>query len=165
MNFQIEPLTRSHDRKGFCSLDDTVDNFLREKALQDQVRDLSRTSVMVKTAESPDSIIGYHTLAFMQIPQEQIPKDRPKIKRGIPVILLGQLGIDKEFQGRGLGDQMLLDAQRRVFDIAIKVGVRAMILDSRNEQLAAWYERHAFVRFPESLRMTKRITAIRNIFE
>ncbi len=43
----IEPLTREHDRKAFDCGDEEVNRFLREKALQDQERDLSRTMVLI----------------------------------------------------------------------------------------------------------------------
>ena len=43
----IEPLTRGHNRKSFDCGDDDVTAFLREKALQNQERDLSRTAVLI----------------------------------------------------------------------------------------------------------------------
>lgn len=159
----IEPLTREHNRKSFDCGDEEVTKFLREKALQDQERDLSRTMVLVDETVSPKQIIGYHTLIMTQVSQEEIPNDRPKIKRGIPVILLGQLGIDMNFQGKGYGDLLLMDAQARIDEISNKIGIRAMMLDARNERLAQWYEKHDFVRFPQSLRMFKSIQAIRQL--
>lgn len=161
MNLRIEPLTRLHNRKGFTCSDETVDQFLRQKAMQDQELDLGRTNVLVSTDRDPTRILGYHTLAITQIPQEQIPNDRPKIKRGIPVILLGQLGIHSEYQGNGYGERMLNDAQSRVCDIASKVGVRAMILDARTDRLALWYESHGFMRLDDSMRMVKLLETIR----
>lgn len=159
----IEPLTRQHNRKIFDCGDEEVTRFLREKALQDQERDLSRTMVLIDENTSPSKILGYHTLLMSQVRQEEIPNDRPRITRGIPVILLGQLGIDVHFQGRGFGDLLLMDAQARTAEIAEKVGIRAMMLDARNERLAEWYEKHDFIRFPESLRMFKSIQAIRKL--
>lgn len=159
----IEPLTREHNRKSFDCGDEEVTKFLREKALQDQERDLSRTMVLVDETVSPKQIIGYHTLIMTQVRQEEIPNDRPKIKRGIPVILLGQLGIDMNFQSKGYGDLLLMDAQARIDEISKKVGIRAMMLDARNERLAVWYEKHDFIRFPNSLRMFKSIQAIRQL--
>lgn len=159
----IEPLTREHNRKIFDCSDDEVTRFLREKALQDQERDLSRTMVLVDELNSPKQIIGYHTLIMTQVRQEEIPNDRPKITRGIPVILLGQLGIDQTFQGKGFGDLLLMDAQSRTDEVSNKIGIRAMMLDARNERLAQWYEKHNFVRFPSVLRMFKSIQAIRQM--
>ena len=157
----IEPLTRAHNRKAFDCGDETVNSFLREKALQDQERDLSRTMVLIDPEDSPGKIIGYHTLLMQQVKQEEIPNDRPRITCGIPVILLGQLGIDINFQGKGLGDLLLMDAQARTDEISRKIGVRALMLDARNERLAEWYGKHDFIRFPNSLRMFKKIETIR----
>lgn len=159
----IEPLTREHNRKIFDCGDEEVTSFLREKALQDQERDLSRTMVLINSKESARAIIGYHTLVMTQVRQEEIPRDRPRITRGIPVILLGQLGIDTKAQGQGFGDLLLTDAQARAAEIAQKVGIRALMLDARNERLARWYEQHDFIRFPNNLRMFKSIEAIRRL--
>jgi GNAT superfamily N-acetyltransferase len=159
----IEPLTRAHNRKLFACGDEEVTRFLREKARQDQERDLSRTMVLAGLPDAPARIIGYHTLVMSQVRQEEIPHDKPPIKRGIPVILLGQIGIDTAFQGQGLGDLLLLDAQARVAEISRQVGIRALMLDARTEKLAQWYEKHDFVRFPQSLRMFKSIQAIRQL--
>lgn len=159
----IEPLARVHNRKSFDCGDEEVTRFLREKALQDHERDLSRTMVLIDTPDSPKRIIGYHTLVMTQVRQEDIPNDRPRITRGIPVILLGQLGVDVNFQGKGFGDILLMDAQARTDEISRKVGIRALMLDARNERLARWYEQHDFIRFPENLRMFKSIEAIRRL--
>ena len=112
---------------------------------------------------SAKPVIGYHTLIMVQVRQEEIPRDRPRIKRPIPVILLGQIGIDRKFAGRGFGDLLLTDAQARCDEISRKVGVRALMLDARSERLAEWYAKHDFIRFSDSLRMFKSIEAIRRL--
>ncbi len=159
----IDPLTREHNRKSFDCGDEEVTRFLREKALQDQERNLSRTMVLIDPEESHKRIIGYHTLVMTQVKQEEIPNDRPRITRGIPVILLGQLGVDKKYQGQGLGDILLMDVQARTDEISRKVGISALMLDARNERLAEWNEKHDFIRFPTSLSMFKRIEEIREL--
>lgn len=159
----IEPIAREHDRRSFDCGDNEVTSFLREKALQDQARDLSRTMVLITETESSSRIGGYHTLLISQVKQEAVPADKPRIKRDIPVILLGQLGVDVRYQGRGFGDLLLTDAQARVAEVAEKVGIRALMLDARNERLARWYEQHDFIRFPGSLRMFKSIERIRKL--
>ena len=97
----IEPLTRAHQRKLVDCGDEEVTRFLREKSWQDQERDLSRTLVLVDVKTDAQRIVGYHTLVMTQVRQEEIPHDKPLIKRAIPVILLGQIGIDLTFQGQG----------------------------------------------------------------
>ena len=157
-------LDRSYDRASFDCGDETVTRFLRQSALQDHERDLSRTTVFFNEDEQ-HRIIGYHTLLTSHVEQEDIPNDRPRIKREIPVILLGQLGVDIRFQGQGIGDMLLIDAQERIAEISEKVGVRSLALDARNEELAAWYERREFVRYAGALRMFKSIDVIRRIFQ
>lgn len=159
----IEPISKSHDRKRFDCGDDEVTRFLLEQALQDQEKDLSRTMVLVDEEVDSTRVIGYHTLLMAQVKQEEIPGDRPRIKRPLPVILLGQLGIDREFQARGYGELMLIDAQARVDEISSKTGVRALMLDARNERLARWYEKYDFIRFPGQFRMFKSIEHIRTL--
>jgi hypothetical protein len=53
-----------------------------------------------------------------------------------------------------------MDAQARVEEVSRRTGIRAMILDARNEELARWYDSYDFKRFPGQLRMGKCITAI-----
>jgi GNAT superfamily N-acetyltransferase len=156
----IEPLAITHDRKRFDCGDEDINRFLQTQALQDQQKNLSRTMVLVVDVE-PARIAGFHTLAMSLVRQEEIPGDRPRIKRGIPVILLGQIGVDVEFQGRRFGEMLLTDAQARVDEISRRAGVRATMLDARNERLAGWYEQHDFIRFPGTPRMFKSIGAIR----
>jgi len=143
--------------------DEKVSIFLREKALQDHDRNLSRTMVMVDEEVDPNIIIGYHTLLMVQVRQEDLPQDRLRIKRDIPVILLGQLGVDLAFQGNGYGEYLLMDAQARVSEISKRTGVRGLVLDARTESLVSWYERHDFVRFPGRLRMYKSIDLIHKL--
>jgi GNAT superfamily N-acetyltransferase len=159
----IEPISRHHNRKLFDCGEDEVNRFLQEQALQDHEKDMSRTMVLTDDEAAPTRVIGYHTLAMRQVHQEDIPKDKPKIKRTIPVVLLGQLGVDRAFHGRGLGELLLMDAQARVDEISRRTGIRAMMLDARNERLAKWYEQHDFVRFAGQLRMFKSIAAIRKL--
>lgn len=157
----IEPISRAHNRKAFDCGDEEVTRFLREQALQDHEKNLSRTMVLIDEGGDPARVVGYHTLVMAQVRQEEIPDDRPRIKRGIPVILLGQLGVGREFQGNGFGETLLMDAQARVDEVSRRTGVRAMMLDARNERLARWYEEHDFSRFPGQFRMFKSIEAIR----
>ena len=159
----IEPLSRLHNRIRFDCGEAEITRFLREQTLQDQEKDLSRTMVLVDETVDPARVIGYHTLLMMQVKQEEIPKDKPKIKRGIPVILLGQLGVDQEFQGQGYGELLLTDAQARVHEISRRTGVRVMMLDARTERLASWYEAHDFIRFPGQLHMFKSLQSIRKL--
>ncbi len=159
----IVVLGREHNRKTFDCGENSVNSFLREGALQDQERLLSKTRVLVDEYTDPGRILGFHTLLINLVDQQAIPNDRPRIKRKIPVLLLAQIGVDIRSQGNGFGDLLLTDAEIRTADVAATVGIRSLMLDARSEQLALWYEKRDFIRFPGSLRMFKSIASIRRL--
>lgn len=161
----IEPLSREHDRKKFDCGDAEVNRFLKEGALQDQERRLSRSCVLIDETRDPKRIIGFHTLLITAVNQETIPNERRRIRRKIPVILIGQIGVDIEFQGHGYGDLLLTDIEIRTAKVAETVGIRSLMLDARSERLAAWYERRDFQRFPLGLRMFKSVQSIQKFTE
>lgn len=156
----IVPLSKIHDRKRFDCGDTHVTRFLREGALQDQKLRLSRTCVLVDEDADPTRILGFHTLVVTTVSQEAIPGDKPRIKRRIPAVLIGQLGVDVEFQGKGYGNLLLTDVEIRIADLAKDVGVRCLALDARNERLSQWYEKRDFSRFPGSFQMFKSVNDI-----
>ena len=159
----IVPLHREHDRTRFDCGEPTINKFLKEGAFQDQKLRLSRTSILLEEGSDPTRILGFHTLIITTVDQDLIPRDRPRIKRKIPIILLGQLAVDMELQGRNYGNWLLSDVENRVSGIADIVGVRCLMLDARTEALAKWYGKRDFKRFPSSLRMFKDIPSIRAV--
>jgi len=48
--------------------------------------------------------------------------------------------VDRTVQGYGLGGQLLLAAGRRCLLAAAEVGGVALLIDAKNERVAAWYE-------------------------
>ena len=62
--------------------------------------------------------------------------------------LIGQLGVDRRYQGRGYGEALLYDAQQRagrMIGDSASLGVVVHALDAR---AAAWYQRVGFMPFP-----------------
>ena len=76
--------------------------------------------------------------------------------RPIPVILLGQLAVDLNYQGYGLGCDLLVDAAKRALSAAGLIGARAIIVHAYDDQAKSLYERFGFRPFPdlEPLMMT-----------
>ena len=65
----------------------------------------------------------------------------------VPAAVLGRLAIDREQQGRGLGETLLLDAIRRVLRANKTIAVYAIIVDAKNESAQAFHERYGFRAF------------------
>ena len=59
----------------------------------------------------------------------------------IPVILLGQLAVDLDYQGRGLGGDLVVDAGRIALAAADLIGARAVIVQALDERARNFYQR------------------------
>lgn len=70
----------------------------------------------------------------------------------VPAILLGRLAVDAGQQGRGLGRSLLLDAIRRITEVAAVVGVRVAVVDAISADAHRFYAHHGFVETLNDLR-------------
>ena len=69
--------------------------------------------------------------------------------RPIPVVVLGRLAIDDRHQHSGLGRALLRDSMLRVLTAAEHVGVRALLVHAKNDDVRDWYLKQAeFEAFP-----------------
>lgn len=61
----------------------------------------------------------------------------------IPVTILGRLGVDKGYQGKGIGLDLLQDALERSISAAEIIGSRAVLGHALDQRLADFYKKHA----------------------
>jgi predicted N-acetyltransferase YhbS len=66
----------------------------------------------------------------------------------IPVVVLGRLAVDREWQGHQLGAALLRDAVLRTLRAAESIGVRAMLIHAISDGAKRFYEKHGFVASP-----------------
>jgi GNAT superfamily N-acetyltransferase len=156
---KLEALAGHHDRSGFDCGTPELNAWLKQTALQHQVKGVSRTFVATPLdqtavqsyAESgylglhADSILGYYALASAFVLLEQLPKDlAKKYPRQIPVTRLGRLATRSDLQGQGLGALLLADAVSRARNAALAVGSAGIFVDAKTEDAARFYERYGF---------------------
>ena len=147
---QIVPLTGSHDRLNFDCGRHELNLWLRQVARQHQEKGLSRT--FAATLENaPDRICGYYALTLTELDNSNLPEAwRKKMPRRIPGVKLGRLAVDKEFQGKGLGDLLLVDALTRAQRIYREAGGIGLFVDAIDEQAANYYRRFGFESVPDN---------------
>ncbi len=56
----------------------------------------------------------------------------------VPAVLLGMMGVDEEYQGAGLGADLLCDAILNVSKIANLAGARTLVVDPADEDAAGF---------------------------
>jgi len=57
----------------------------------------------------------------------------------IPIVVLGRLAVDRNYQGRGLGRALFRDAARRVAQAADTIGIRGIIVHAISERARKFY--------------------------
>jgi GNAT superfamily N-acetyltransferase len=145
--FRLETLRREHPRRTFRSGQDQVDDWLATKALQHQEKHLSVTRVLL---DGEGAAAGYYTLATGQVDFSDLPAEtvRRLPRRQLPVAVLAWLGVEKGFQGRGLGRLLLAQALRDCYDAGRTFAFIAIILDCIDDAAKAFYQRFDFQELP-----------------
>lgn len=141
----FEPLADQHDRSSFDCGVPVLNDWLRQRAGQFDRRDLARTYVAVRPAET--AVIGYYALSSHSVRYEFLPADQAKglPRLDVPVALIGRLAVDRAMQGQGLGAELLIDAFRRIEMLADEIGIRAVEVDAINDAAKRFYQKHGFV--------------------
>lgn len=139
------PLTKEQDIAAFDSGDPVLDLWLQRTALKNERNGASRTFVVC----DENRVIGYYALATGAVEQGDVPgKVRRNMPDPIPVIVLGRLAVDREYQGKGIGRGMLKDAVLRVIGVAEQVGVKAVLVHAISEEAKRFYLRAGFDESP-----------------
>jgi GNAT superfamily N-acetyltransferase len=149
---EIHPLSRKHDRENFDCGSDALNVFLRATARQHQDRGISRTFVLVDPeSAAPTRIIGYFTLSACEGIASDLPASLARrLPRNLPAVLLGRLAVDRQFQRRGYGGALLVEAIRRVALTATQIGIAGLFVDAKDDQAAAFYRKFGFVPLPSN---------------
>lgn len=137
-----------HNRNDFNCGNSALDYYLRNLALQQQNRNLTRVHVGTTNVSSVNKpIFGYYCLCASKIDFETLPEDLSKgmpIEYTIPGIKLGRLARDLR-TSKGFGLTLLADALCRILLVAEQIGIYAIQVDAKNSTLAEYYKRFGFV--------------------
>jgi ribosomal protein S18 acetylase RimI-like enzyme len=145
IEWRIERLSRAHDRALFDCGESSRNTYLRQYAAQDAKRDLSRT--YVATSIGSDTVGGYYTISSDSVEFALLPARLAKRlpKYPVPTAHLGRLAVDRRIQGRGLGAFLLIDAFRRVGQLADGIGIHALTVRALNDTARSFYQSHGFI--------------------
>lgn len=100
----------------------------------------------VFVCEIKGEIAAYYALTAGQVSHASAPARITKgvAKHPIPVVILTRFAVDTRFQGIGLGRAMLRDVLIRTSNVAAEdLGVRALLIHTKDEEAKAFYLAHA----------------------
>jgi len=140
-------LADDHELAGFGSGEISLDDWLRERALDNLRLGASRTYVVC--AAGTRRVVAFYALAMGSILAREVPGTmRRNMPRVIPAVVLGRLAVDATCQSQGLGGLMLRDAVLRAMRAAGEVSARLLVVHALSPAAEAFYQRHGFTRLP-----------------
>ena len=85
-------------------------------------------------------MVGYYAITVASVTSDTVPERVSKgAPRQVPCLLLARLAVDRNMQGFGLGRGLLADALRRTVGLADSVGIRALLVHSRDDAARRFY--------------------------
>lgn len=135
------PLAAQHDTTTFVCGVESLDRWLKERALKNQVTGASRTFVVCDGSR----VVAYYALASSAVAVELASgRLRRNMPDPIPVVVLGRLAVDRSLHGSGLGRALVRDACLRVIAAADAIGIRGVLVHALSDAARAFYERVGF---------------------
>ena len=140
-----EPISKRHDREAFDCGEEALNEFLRRYARKSHERGGAKTFLALSDADK--SVLGFYSLSPASVDYARTPEivRRGLARHDVPGFRLARLAVDGRFQGKGLGGQLLLAAGRRCLLAAAEVGGVVLVIDAKNERVAAWYASYGAV--------------------
>ena len=141
----LRPIADHHNFDAFNCVVPSLDDWLKKRVRSNERSRAARTYVLY----DGDRVIGYYVLASDSLANNIAPG---KIKRNrpdpIPVMVLGRLAIDQEYQGNKLGDALLREAILRVLQAADIAGIKAILVHAISEDAKKFYIDRGFIVSP-----------------
>lgn len=141
-----QPLAAPHLLDEFASGEASLDEWLKRRALTNQLNGASRTFVVT---DPQGRVWAYYAMAAGAVlHQMATPAIRRNMPDPVPVMVLARLAVDHRAQGIQLGAALLQDAVHRAVIVSQNAGVRALLVHALHEQAKQFYEHYGFQESP-----------------
>ena len=140
-----ERLNSLHQIETFNSGNSQLDEWLKRRALNNESEGASRTYVLCDR----QAVIAYYCLVNGAIALTAATgKVRRNMPDPIPVMVMGRLACDRNWQGCGIGRALLRDAIHRTLQAAEIAGIRAILVHAISEDAKQFYQKCGFTVSP-----------------
>jgi predicted N-acetyltransferase YhbS len=135
------PLLPMHQTERFACGIESLDMWLKRRALKNQISGASRTFVVCDSSQ----VLAYYALASSAVVVKATSgRFRRNMPDPIPVVVLGRLAVDRKLHGRGIGRALVRDAAMRVLQAAEIIGIRGIVVHALSDAAKAFYEHIGF---------------------
>ena len=139
----IQLLATQHRREGFNCGDAALNDFLLRQAGQQQRHGFGKTYVAV--AEDGVTVMGFVTVSAGQIATASLPVQLKLPRYPAPMLRIGRLAVDVRYQGKGIGQDLLVFALRLAVEFSQRVGLYAVVVDAKHAKARAFYVKLGFI--------------------
>lgn len=137
-----EPLSVSHRLDDFECGEAVLDEWLKRRAMANQLSGASRTFVV---ADQDNRVCGYYAMAAGAVAhQASTGSVRRNMPDPVPVMVLARLAVGRRAQGMKLGASLLQDAVNRAVAVSLNAGVRALLVHALHDRARSFYEQYGF---------------------
>lgn len=142
-----QALAATHLLDGFACGETVLDEWLKRRAMANQLSGASRTFVV---ADQDGRVYGYYAMAAGAVSHPMATRSvRRNMPDPVPVMVLARLAVDHRAQGIKLGASLLQDAVNRAMVVAQNAGVRALLVHALHERAKLFYEHYGFQESPQ----------------
>ncbi|HRD89777.1 MAG: GNAT family N-acetyltransferase [Candidatus Accumulibacter sp.] len=142
-----QPLAATHRLNDFECGEPALDEWLKRRAMNNQLTGASRTFVVV---DEENRVLAFYAMAAGAVSQQWATSSvRRNMPDPVPVMVLGRLAVDRRTQGLKLGAAMLQDAVNRAIAVSQNTGVRALLVHALREHAKQFYEHYGFQESPQ----------------
>jgi GNAT superfamily N-acetyltransferase len=140
-------LAPAHVLADFAGGEATLDEWLKRRALPNQLSGASRTFVVT---DPEGRVYGYYAMAAGAVSHQSATSNvRRNMPDPVPVMVLARLAVDQQAQGIKLGASLLRDAVERAVSVSQNAGVRALLVHALHERAKQFYEHYGFQESPQ----------------
>ncbi len=145
----VELSKSRHDRNSFDCGESELNVFIKTQAYKHMQAGISRTLVLPSAQpllNQKYAICAFYSVTPSSISRETLPLQLAKKlpRYPIPVFLLAQLAVHKEFHGAGLGKVSLIRALRYLWDVNHHMKAYAIVVDYLNDSAQHFYTKFGF---------------------
>ena len=140
------PLAASHVLDNFACGEASLDEWLKRRALSNQLSGASRTFVV---SDHDGRVYGYYAMAAGAVTHQAATSAvRRNMPDPVPVMVLARLAVDHRAQGLKLGGALLKEAVHRAVMVSQHAGVRALLVHALHDRAKEFYEHYGFQESP-----------------
>lgn len=142
-----QPLAAHHILGEFACGEDSLDAWLKRRALANHLSGASRCFVVT---DAHGRVCGYYAMAAGAVSHQAATSSvRRNMPDPVPVMVLARLAVDRRAQGLQLGAALLQDAVQRAMVVSQNAGVRALLVHALHERAKQFYLHYGFRQSPQ----------------